>query len=102
MKLLPKVDIAKASGLKTFETKDEQIIHLDSLDEALILIEGEMTVLKNDEACISINPGYILGLKQVLQGIPCHLRCKTRKAKLACLNEEQVKSFLDGRSFDRI
>jgi CRP-like cAMP-binding protein len=48
-------------------------------DCATLLVEGEISILKNDEAFLVITPGYVLGLKELLKGLPCNLRCQVRK-----------------------
>ncbi|HXH30742.1 MAG TPA: hypothetical protein VNJ01_08000 [Bacteriovoracaceae bacterium] len=46
-----------------------------------ILVEGEILIMKNDEAFLVVTPGYIIGLNPLLKGKRFKLKCRAKNAK---------------------
>ncbi|HXH30605.1 MAG TPA: hypothetical protein VNJ01_07315 [Bacteriovoracaceae bacterium] len=62
------------------------------LKEVPILVEGYITIMKNNEECLLVTPGYVIGLKQLLSDQPCQLKCRAKNARAV---------FASKKDFDR-
>jgi CRP-like cAMP-binding protein len=79
---------------------ETEIFPTDQVAEgAAILVEGEFQILKNDEACLIMPPGYILGLRQLLNGEPWQLHCRPcQGSKAIVLRKKDVEEAQDQNS----
>jgi hypothetical protein len=71
-------------------SEKEEIIHLQLSQNAWVLTEGHLSVLKNDDPFLLINPGYLIGLNHLITGNPMSLKCQAREAKLLPLGKEDL------------
>ena len=77
-----KEEIEKLKALKGVRTfhHDYQLLKANEVPEhAALLIEGEFGVLKNNEEVLLLNPGYAIGLHEVMKNEPTKMNVKARK-----------------------
>ncbi len=73
-----------------FISEREEIVHLQLSQNAWVLAEGHLSILKNDDPFLLINPGYLIGLNHLITGNPLSLKCQAKKAKLLPLGKKDL------------
>ncbi len=104
---LRKLDAAELRHLTTL--RDPKLLDDDApifclgevTKEVPILVEGQITILKDNEDCLLVTPGYALGLTQLLSNQPCALRCRPRNAKVILARSADFDE-TDDRSFYKV
>jgi signal-transduction protein with cAMP-binding, CBS, and nucleotidyltransferase domain len=71
--------ITDVFGIMTFSNDFDLVYEKQIPNTGIILLQGELSLTKKKSSLIVVTPGSLLGLQNMLNGIPINFKCSVKK-----------------------